>query len=165
MRALALLAVLLLLGCSTVPQATRMQVERRLDRPSAGALSLHVEGGSDVVMAGISNAEFEAAVRHSLLASGLFSEILESAPYRLDVVLGDIRLPVAGADMTTVMTVLWSLSRNDTRETVWQALIESQHTAQSGEAFAGVVRVRKATEGAARENIEAAIQQLAGAAL
>jgi hypothetical protein len=67
--------------------------------------------------------------------------------------------------MTTVMTVLWSLSRNDTRETVWQALIESQHTATAGEAFAGVVRVRKATEGAARENIEAAIQQLAGAAL
>jgi hypothetical protein len=124
-----------------------------------------VEGGSDEVQAGISNAEFEQAVRRSLLASGLYSEITESAPYRLDVVLGDIRLPIAGADMTTVMTVLWSLSRSDTRETVWQALIESQYTAQAGESLIGVVRVRMATEGAARANIEKALQQLAGAEL
>jgi hypothetical protein len=48
---------------------------------------------------------------------------------------------------------------------VWQALIESQYTAQAGESLIGVVRVRMATEGAARANIEKALQQLAGAEL
>lgn len=67
--------------------------------------------------------------------------------------------------MTTEMTVLWSLSRVDTEETIWQDLVLSSCTATVGDAFVGTTRMRMATEGAARNNIRTALERLAAADL
>lgn len=154
-------------ACSTVPAAKNMQVDDyAADRSHRAPLGVNVEGGWDLP-GQIANEEFLKAVETSLVSSKVFSRIvrIEDAVYRLDVVVGDLRQPPGGFDMTTVMTVLWSLSRVDTQDTVWQQLVESSHTATVGDAFAGVVRLRKSAEGAARKNIRRALELMANAAL
>jgi hypothetical protein len=160
-------AVLLASACSSVPSARNMQVTDYL-APSTheGSVGLQVDGGWELT-GQITNPEFAKAVESSLVASKVFTRLvqLQDAVYRLDVVVDDLRQPPGGFNMTTEMTVLWSLSRVDTQETVWQALVASRHTADVGEAFAGAVRLRKATEGAARDNIRQALELLANADL
>jgi hypothetical protein len=134
--------------------------------PHAGTLGLNVEGGW--ALAGqITNEQFAQAVEASLVAAKSFSRLVAigEAVYRLDVVLGDLRQPPGGFNMTTEMTVLWSLSRVDSRETVWQELVASTYTARVGDAFAGAVRLRVSAEGAARANIRQALELLANADL
>lgn len=160
-------AVLLASACSTVPSARNMQVEDYM-APSTheGTVGLQVDGGWNLT-GQVTNPEFAEAVESSLVASKVFTRLvqLQDAVYRLDVVVDDLRQPPGGLNMTTEMTVLWSLSRVDTQDTVWQALVASRYTAHVGEAFAGAVRLRKATEGAARDNIRQALKLLANADL
>jgi len=161
---MALLA-LLTSACSTTPMAENMQVnDYRAASQYPETLGLKVEGGWKLP-GQISNEEFAKAVEASLVSSRVFSGLveIERAVYRLDVVVGDLRQPPGGFNMTTEMTVLWSLSRVDSRETVWQQLVTSSHTATVGDAFAGVVRLRKSAEGAARENIREALDRIAHA--
>ena len=81
------------------------------------------------------------------------------------MLLGDERTPVAGTTFSVDMHVLWSVSRIDTQETVWQQLVASEATATVGDAFNAQNRARVATERAARQNIERAPVALAGAPL
>ena len=48
----------------------------------------------------------------------------------------------------------WVLIDRGNGETIWKKGISSQYTAGAFDAFAGVTRIRLATEGAARVNIE-----------
>ena len=172
MRRLGLLAALALgslavTACSTTPSAKRMRArELGLAHAHPASVGLHVEGGGGLDSR-ISNEAFEEAVRASLAEAGVFSDVvrIDQADFRLDAILGDCRQPAGGFDMTVEMTVLWSLSTAEPARIVWQALVESQHTATVGDAFAGVVRMREATEGAARKNIEEALRRLAAADL
>lgn len=159
--------LLALAACSMVPSGPAMTFHTHEPvRGHDASAGLGVEGGGGLKYR-ISNAAFEEAVTTSLVEAHLFSRLVRiaDADYRLDAILGDCRQPAGGANMTTVMTVLWSLSRVASGETVWQALIESEYTATIGDAFAGAVRMRKATEGAARKNIEEAIRRIAAADL
>lgn len=161
---IALLA-LLTSACSTTPMAENMQVvDYRAATPYTGTLGLKVDGGW-TMQGQITHEAFAKAVETSLVSSKVFSGLveIESAVYRLDVVLGDLRQPPGGFNMTTEMTVLWSLSRVDSGQTIWQQLVRSSHTATVGEAFAAVVRIRKSAEGAARKNIRQALDLLAQA--
>jgi hypothetical protein len=63
--------------------------------------------------------------------------------------------------MTVKMEVGWTLKRASDDKTVWQEAIRSEHTSTPGEAFAGVTRVRLATEGAVKNNIAEAMSKLA----
>jgi len=60
--------------------------------------------------------------------------------------------------MTFNLDVSYSLRRGGA--SLWRKSIRSTYQALMGEAFAGAVRLRKATEGAARENITELIRQL-----
>ena len=60
--------------------------------------------------------------------------------------------------MRVNMEVSYAMRRNGT--VIWRKSIKSTYNAPLGEAFVGAVRVRKATEGAARENIAALIHSL-----
>jgi hypothetical protein len=114
---------------------------------------VRVSGGQDFAYR-ISNSEFEQALRDSLHDSGLLPRIVEGAPeYRLDVVLGDGH-GIEGRELT----VLWSLSRADTQQTLWQKLITSRGRSHH---FVGVTRQRRGLEYAAQENIRLGLEQLA----
>jgi hypothetical protein len=62
--------------------------------------------------------------------------------------------------MTVTVEVTWTLARQSDHQIIWQKSITSTYTAKTGEAFAGVTRLRLATEGAARLNIRDAIGQM-----
>jgi len=54
-----------------------------------------------------------------------------------------------GFSFTVNVEMGWTLTRADTGAIVWRESIKSAHTTGAGEAFAGVERLRLATEGAA----------------
>ena len=154
-------------ACSTVPRAEHMQVTDFTARKSHGeTLGLEVQGGLTMKHQ-ITDEAFKEALESSLVASKLFTQLvrIHEAVYRLDVVMGDLRQPPGGFDMTVEMTVLWSLSLVDTEETIWQELVESRYEATVGDAFAAVTRLKLATEGAARENIRKGLEGLAKASM
>jgi hypothetical protein len=157
--AAALCAGALLAGCSGVPKAAAMQahgVAAATRHPLA--LGVRVSGGQEFDFR-ISDAEFERALRDSLAESGMFARIVEPdvGDYRLDVVLGD----GSGLEAREI-TVLWSVSRSDTRETVWQELVTSRGRSHH---FVGVVRGRRSLEQAAQQNIRLGLEALARANL
>ena len=59
-------------------------------------------------------------------------------------------------------TVLWSLSRSQTRETVWQEFVTSRGRSYH---FVGVTRLCRGLEMAARENIRSGLEKLSQADL
>lgn len=86
-------------ACSTVPTADSMKVD---DYVSAATheetLALFVEGGWELP-GQVSKLEFARAVEMSLVSSKVFSRLvqIESAVYRLDVVVDDVRQPPGGS--------------------------------------------------------------------
>ena len=160
---IALGAALALGGCSTTPRASGMRVaELALPRTQPHPLSVHVEGGGSADYH-VHDEAFREALVDSLVAARAFSAVVgEGGAYRLDAVLGDLRQPVGGLNEPTEMTVLWSVSRGDTGETVWQELVRTTGTSAN---FFGAWRIRNAAEEAARENIRRALALLAEADL
>lgn len=164
-RAVALLlATGLALGCSSMPRAKAMVArDLELSRTHPASLLVHVEGGGTAQWM-VHDEHFQQALVTSLVEARAFSGVVEigQGEYRLDAVLGDLRQPIGSVNGTTVMTVLWSLSRIDTREVVWQKLVESQGISHN---FVAVWRLRGGAEYAARDNIQQALQLLADAPL
>lgn len=154
LRAGLLACCLAAAGCSSIPKAAGMRVDAvRVASQQPGSLGVRVSGGQDYAFR-ISDARFEEALRDSLHAAGVFSRIVDpdAGDHRLDVVLGD----GFGVE-TREITVLWSLSRADTREIVWQELITTRGRSHH---FVGVIRGRRGIEMAARENIRVGLEKL-----
>jgi hypothetical protein len=70
-----------------------------------------------------------------------------------------------GMAMTVKLEAGYTLKRMGDSKVVWQEAIRSEHTSTPGEAFAGVTRVRLATEGAVKNNIAEALSKIAALAL
>jgi hypothetical protein len=132
----------------------------------AASVDLNVTGGSATSAASasqISDADFSAALAESIRKSGLFAAVTgtgQRGDYHLEVAIVRLQRPLVGFSMTATIETNWTLTRQTDRAVIWRKAITSSHTARTGEAFAGVTRLRLATEGAARENIRDAIAQL-----
>ncbi len=118
-----------------------------------------VTGGTprSEVLANVTNEDFKEALETSLVKSGLFKSA-GSGGYRVEAFITSIKQPMVGISMTVGMEVSYVLKKGGS--TVWTKSIKSSYTAPMGEAFVGAVRVRKATEGASRENIAELIRSL-----
>ena len=153
-------------GCATPTQPTAM-VATPIGSVTkhTQSLSINVTGGSKTSAAGaskISDTDFAEALRQSITQSGLFAKIspADQADYRLDLQIVRLDQPMIGFSMTVTVEVTWTLARQSDHQIIWQKSITSTYTAKTGEAFAGVTRLRLATEGAARLNIQDAIGQM-----
>ena len=101
------------------------------------------------------------ALRESIEKSGLFSRISTGASrYKLAAFIGRVEQPSFGFSMTVTMEVSYSLTDTQSDRSVWTQNVVSTHTTPAGEAFAGVTRLRLATEGAAKDNIADAIAKI-----
>jgi hypothetical protein len=118
-----------------------------------------VSGGTprSEILASVTNEDFKGALETSLVKSGMFKSAANGG-YRLDAFIASIDQPIMGFSMRVNMEVNYSLSRNGAP--VWRKSIRSSYVAPVGEAFVGAIRLRKATEGAARENISLLIRAL-----
>lgn len=158
--------VLVLTGCSSVPRSTEMIPEGfDLVTKHASSVSVNVEGGVEEDSPWISNQEIQKAVEESILQSKVFSTIVqgEKADYRLDIFLGDARLPLpphAGLSLTTQMDIIWNLSEVDSGKTIWQEIVTTSYTATMGDSIFVVSRMRMASENAAKENIKKGVELL-----
>jgi len=81
--------------------------------------------------------------------------------FQLSAYISRITQPLMGFSMTVTLEVSYSLLDTKTHLTIWQKAITSQHTSTPGDAFAAVTRLRLATEGAAAENIEHLLREIA----
>jgi len=104
----------------------------------------------------ISNGDFEAALRDSLIAAGLYESI---GDYKLEARLISVQQPLIGIALTVTTTVEYTLRRADGTQ-VFNETIVSPYTAQFSEAAIAMIRLRLANEGSARENISQVIDRL-----
>jgi len=120
-----------------------------------------VTGGTprSKVLANVTNEDLKEALETSLVKSGMFKSA-GNGGYQLDAFISSIDQPVMGFSMQVSVEVNYSLSRDGSP--VWRKAIKSSYVAPVGESLVGAVRLRKATEGAVRENISLLIRELDG---
>lgn len=159
------LASLLGAGCASPAQSSAMiPVSVDLPRKHAASVSVAADGGQEtkpMETSEISTEAFVEAVSGAIRQSGVFSSVLQgaNADYRLTILIVSVDQPLIGFDMTVKMSTHWKLA-GAKGESVFEDFIRSSHTATVGDAFAGVKRLRMATEGAARENIKIGLQRI-----
>jgi hypothetical protein len=152
-------------GCAT-PMAPQNMVPTTVatGKQHPGSVSVDVSGGADPAKTPfkISNDMLKQALTESITKYRTFSRVVEGkgGDYLLTVQIFNLDQPLMGMSMTVKMEAGWTLKRADGGATVWQETISSQHTTGAGEAFAGVERVRMATEGAARSNIATGLAKI-----
>jgi len=165
--------LIVLLAWAVVGCASSAKPEAMISVPaapvhrSASDVVVTAIGGKETSAMGpsqISNEDFALALRDSFDKAGLFKKALVSGParYALDVFILQLNQPMFGFSMTVSMEVSYTLSRTETKEVILKKGISSTYTAALGEAFVGTTRLRMASEGAARKNIEQVIQEISG---
>ena len=159
----ALLAAAALgVGCATsTPRAENIApAEISVARNHASNVSVHTRGGGKDWR--ISDEALRQAIETAVQRSHVFAAVgAEGATdYRLDVVIGKARYPVFGIALKVDLETLWQLQKVQGGDIVWQETIKASHTAAGSEAFAAVVRLRIAAEGAARTCVEQGIAKL-----
>nr|WP_314627034.1 hypothetical protein [uncultured Noviherbaspirillum sp.] len=169
-HAVSLLAALFLVGgCASPPmQEAMVPTNVAIAKKHPESVRLNVAGGADAESGlGVSNEALEAALTQAISESKLFSQVVKGkgGDYVLTANVFNVNQPMFGMAMTVKMEVGWTLQRASDDKTVWQEAIRSEHTSTPGEAFAGVTRVRLATEGAVRNNIAEAMSKLAALSL
>lgn len=157
----------LLVGCAS-PAKSRAMVGHTLPQAATAhdSVIVVVEGGEKThgtLRSLISNGDFSTALIASLQKTGLFKSVGTSgdATFRLETTLEDLAQPKAGASMTVTLQVDWRLIRISDTQVLWHDNIFSTNTVGAFVAFSGVKRIRLATEGAARTNIEQGLSKLA----
>ena len=162
---LLVFAALLVGGCASPTKPDAMIADAVMPvHTSSSDVSVAVSGGKETSSVGksqISNDAFAQALRASIEKAGLFSKVADSGTrYRLTSFIGKVDQPNMGFAMTVKLEVSYTLKDLQAGTTVWTKDIESEHTAQVSDAFAGIARLRPATEGAAKDNIAKAIAEI-----
>ena len=156
---ISLIGLLALAGCAT-PATHQSMVPANLEggRKHLKTVSVAASGGRETVAIDkpqISNDTLAKALTEAITKAHTFSRVVEgnAADYLLAVHIFSIEQPSFGLSFSVKMEAGWTLTRTDTKTVVWQEAIKSEYTATPGDAFAAAVRLRLATEGAARNNI------------
>ena len=163
----ASIPVMLTLGGCASPVTHEAMVPQKMGavvhHPQSVAVA--VTGGNETSAAGksqVSNAELQQAVIAAIDQSKVFARTVQgnNGDYVLNVTLVSLDQPNFGFSFTVGAEMGWSLTKADTGAVVWRESIKSQSTAGATDAFAGVTRLKMATEGAVRENIQTGLGKL-----
>lgn len=172
---LALVLLVGVTGCSFAPKVTRMVPEGddvTFASTDASLVVGTVQGGEESSAwegSKISPEEYRLALIQALQQSNLFTEIASEAggeaDYELATFLLSQQQPAVGLGMTVDLVVRYQLIDRNSGSDVFNDRIVSSYRAGVGEAFVGAKRLRKANEGAVRENIKQLLQQIDGLSL
>lgn len=115
-----------------------------------------------MVLPGITSQDFSQALRQSIEHSGLFAQAKQDgqAPYELQASIAKVDQQKFASETDVSMEVSYILSRMQTKEIVWEKLVVSTYTVPLYGASGSASHPLLATEGAARANIEQAIQEI-----
>jgi hypothetical protein len=165
-------AVLLTLGGCAAPVTHEALVPAVLELPKhhPQTVAVTASGGSETSAAGksqVSDVELQKAVAQAIAQTKTFSQVVEgkNGDYTLSVNVFNVAQPSFGFSFTVGVEMGWTLTRNSNGQNVWQESIKSEHTTGAAEAFAGVTRLRMATEGAIRDNIKLGLTKLSALSL
>jgi hypothetical protein len=163
---LTVAATVILASCAAPADPSHMvPTNAAVRRSHRSTVDLEVGGGRDtnpLSTSQVENEGFRKALQDSLLRYGVFSRVVqnESATYRLDVALVDLRQPAFGFNVTVVAKIQWALMDEKTSRIVWRETFETPYTATVGQAVYGVHRLELANEGAIRASIKRGIEAL-----
>ena len=170
-RALHLIAgaalLALLAGCATPAAVSNMSVytsQRTAPTSLKNAISVaDVTGGREtnpLWVSQVSSEAFRSALEDSLANAGIFERVLSASKYRLTANLNQLEQPAFGIDMTVTSTIKYTVVDTRTGKDVYSRLIRAPFTAGFSDSPLGATRVRIATEGAIKMNIEMLINDL-----
>lgn len=112
----------------------------------------------------ISDEEFASALRQSIEQSKLFAPALKEglANYQLQAFMRQLNQHDSwpSEDITVIVKATYTLLRNEPNQIVWRKTLTSTYTVPPSAASLDMTRSRLAAEGAARHNIEQAIQEI-----
>ena len=128
-----------------------------------GTVAVAVTGGrqtNPLWASQVSNADFKHAVEDSLLRYRFFSRVQTSgADYRIEVALKELKQPIRGFVIAVSAKVYWRLTNAKSGKAVWQQTIDRRFTAGGGD-IRDAQMLEAANEGAIRENIKTALQEM-----
>lgn len=107
----------------------------------------------------ISNENFNSALQQSLQQSKLYHD-LKGSRYNLSVTLMELSQPSMGFDFTVRCQVRYQLLDTKTNKYIFRKDVSSFYTADMSSSLVGATRLRLATEGAAKANIQQLIDGL-----
>ena len=165
----AMIAFLLLTGCSTMPEIPAMvphdisSLTRISDKTLEVAEVIGGEKTDSMQFSKIENEGFRQALIETMNKSNLFREIqidqVGYEGYKLEAEILSQELK-PGFEMIATVFVRYKLTDTKEGKTVWSENILSQHIPLFSEAFLGPVRARKANEGAVRDNLTQLVKKL-----
>lgn len=149
-------------GCAArfekmVPDVPQAAAGREGTPLRAGIALVGVSGGN---WEDVTDDEFQRALSAALQAHGYLSPDPAGAPYRLSVLIIELRYPRASFTTTVDAFVRYTLLRTATGTAVFDEIIHSAETKTIGEEFVGLARKRVALEGAIRSSIAAFFARL-----
>lgn len=159
---LLLVGIALMAGCASSPQLLDMipKDEKLVFESTGKSLKIvRATGGEETNPMGsskINAKDYKLALIESIKKSNLFTQVSfdNISDYELTATILSQDQPAIGLDMTVTLTVAYVIKSSSTGDKVFDKPITASYTASVGEAFVGVTRLRKANEGAVRENIK-----------
>lgn len=151
-------------GCaSPVKPGAMAPVDYKPEKIQPYSVSVAVDDGQKASAFQVSNESLQKAIEETILRTQAFKQLLKGkdADYELSATVVTLNQPGMGFSFTVKTDIAWSLKKISDDTLVWRKLINSEHTAGAGEAFVGTVRLRMATEGAVKNNIETALKEIA----
>lgn len=161
------LLLVLLAGCATPAAVSNMSVYTT-QRIAPVALKntiavADVTGGREtnpLWVSQVSSAAFRSALEDSLANAGVFERVLSASKYRLTADLNALEQPAFGIDMTVTSTIKYTVIDTKNGKEVYSRLVRAPFTAGFSDSPLGATRVRIATEGSVKKNIELLINDL-----
>jgi hypothetical protein len=158
-------------GCASEATYEEMQVTEFVPtNRHPHSVSVSTAGGSEtdpLAIGSISDAQFKAAIRQSIVKSRIFAELVDDsgADYELTVRIIQVSPPSFGASFTVKLETAWMLVRAADGYVALRKPIRSTYTATTRDKISGVARMRVALEGAARENITMGLREISSLTL
>jgi len=157
-----------LTGCATNASVEKMAYHHQGSKQPSDKTLLNgiavnqVSGGHEtnpLWTSQINNENFKQALVKSLQQANLYNHSTKPR-YVLEANLMRLDQPLVGFDMTASCQVDYTLRDVKQNKIVYKDAILASYTAKLGEAFLGMERLKKATEGAAKANIQKLIEVL-----
>jgi hypothetical protein len=168
--ALALLACAGLLGGCATPAASEAMIPETASAEKTHPYSVNVDvtGGRATEPIGqpqIANEAFTEAITETLIKTKTFAKVKETKAgnYRLSVIIFNVQQPSSssGGSASVTMETGWTLTNLLTGEIVWQKALRSTYTAASNSELTFTGRLKRAMEGAAKDNIKQGVTEIA----
>ena len=153
-------------GCAS-PAASRAMVPETavVEKTHPYSVNVAVTGGRATEPTGtpqISNEDFAAAIIETLKKAKTFAKVQESniGNYGLEVIIFNVHHPDSEGAASVTLETGWTLTNRLSGEVVWQAALRSTYTAAADTDITFVGRLKKATEGAAKDTIKQGVTQI-----